>query len=106
MEIKTIGLNSLSVPSEELGQASKLEGNNQFSSFLRDALDKVNEQQIVSDEYKKLLVTGDVDNLHDVTIAAEKANISLQLTLGIRNKIIEAYREIMRMQIKKKCCKK
>ncbi len=70
--------------------------------FLKDALDRVNERQIVSDEYKRLLATGgDVDNLHDVTIAAEKPIISLQLTLGIRNKVLEAYREIMRMQIQK-----
>ena len=40
-----------------------------------------------------------MDNLHDITIAAEKANIALQLTLSIRNKIVEAYKEIMRIQI-------
>ena len=99
MEIKTIGLNNLALPLDELSQEFKPKGGNQFSSFLSNALDRVNELQISSDEYKKLLVTGDVDNLHDVTIAAEKANISLQLTLGIRNKVVEAYREIMRMQI-------
>lgn len=99
MEIKTIGLNNLSLPLEKSSQDSKLKDENQFSTYLTNALDRVNERQIVSDEYKKLLVTGDVDNLHDVTIAAEKANVSLQLTLGIRNKVVEAYKEIMRMQI-------
>ncbi len=99
MGINSIDLNGLVSSWQELGQDIKLKEDKQFSSFLKDALDKVNERQIVSDEYKKLLVTGDVDNLHDVTIAAEKANISLQLTLGIRNKVVEAYREIMRMQI-------
>ena len=99
MEIKTIGLNNLSLPLEKASQDFKLKDENQFSTYLTNALDRVNERQIISDEYKKLLVTGDVDNLHDVTIAAEKANISLQLTLGIRNKVVEAYKEIMRMQI-------
>ena len=99
MEIKTIGLNNLNLPLNELNPRPELKANHRFSSLLNDAIDKVNQLQIESDEYKKLLVTGDVDNLHDVTIAAEKANISLQLTLSIRNKVIEAYREIMRMQI-------
>jgi flagellar hook-basal body complex protein FliE len=99
MEVKTIGLNNSNLTSGELNLNSKLQDKNKFSSFLNDALNKVNQLQVESDEYKKLLVTGDVDNLHDVTIAAEKANISLQLTLGIRNKVVEAYREIMRMQI-------
>ena len=99
MQINTIGLNNSNLTLEELNQNSKLQNKNEFSLFLNDALDKVNQLQIESDNYKKLLVTGEVDNLHDVTIAAEKANISLQLTLGIRNKVVEAYREIMRMQI-------
>jgi flagellar hook-basal body complex protein FliE len=99
VEIKTISLNNSILTSGELNLNSKLQDRNKFSSFLNAALNKVNRLQVESDEYKKLLVTGDVDNLHDVTIAAEKANISLQLTLGIRNKVVEAYREIMRMQI-------
>lgn len=99
MQVKTIGVND---PTQVWGEKSsnpKSVDNNKFSSLLGNALDKVNQLQLESDEYKKLLVTGDVDNLHDVTIAAEKANISLQLTLAIRNKVVEAYKEIMRMQI-------
>ncbi len=70
-----------------------------FGKLLKDALNNVNQLQREKEEYKKLLITGEVDNLHDVTIAAEKANVALQLTLGIRNKVVEAYKEIMRMQI-------
>ncbi|MCF6463343.1 flagellar hook-basal body complex protein FliE [Clostridium sp. Cult1] len=99
MEIKTIGLNSQILSKDGLNEDFKSGNSNRFSLFFNDALNKVNELQLNSDAYKKLLITGEVDNLHDVTIAAEKANISLQLTLGIRNKVVEAYREIMRMQI-------
>lgn len=99
MHINTSGLNRLSYEVEKLNQDSVKAEDKNFSSFFKDALSEVNELQIISDEYKDLLVTGDVDNLHDVTIAAEKANVSLQLTLGIRNKVVEAYKEIMRMQI-------
>ena len=99
MEIKTIGLNNQILFKDGLNEDFKSSNSNRFSLFFNDALNKVNELQLNSDEYKKLLLTGEVDNLHDVTIAAEKANISLQLTLAIRNKVVEAYREIMRMQI-------
>jgi flagellar hook-basal body complex protein FliE len=99
MQIKTIGVNDPAQVWKEKSSNLKSVDNNKFSSLLGNALDKVNQLQLESDEYKKLLVTGDVDNLHDVTIAAEKANISLQLTLAIRNKVVEAYKEIMRMQI-------
>lgn len=99
MEIKTIGLSDPIISKEKVIQDNDQNKNNSFSSLFNDALNKVNELQLESDSYKKLLVTGDVDNLHDVTIAAEKADVALQLTLGIRNKVVEAYREIMRMQI-------
>ncbi len=72
---------------------------NNFSSLLNDALKQVNQLQIDSEEYKNMLTVGEVDNLHDVTIAAEKANVSLQITMSIRNKVVEAYKEIMRIQI-------
>lgn len=70
-----------------------------FGDLLNNALNNVNQMQIDSDEYKKMLAVGEVDNLHDVSIAAEKANISMQITLSLRNKIVEAYKEIMRIQI-------
>lgn len=99
MKLGITGIDNSIFLKEDINKDSKLNRNNQFGSLLNDALSKVNELQLVSDEYKKLLVTGDIDNLHDITIAQEKANISLQLTLGVRNKVVEAYREIMRMQI-------
>ena len=73
--------------------------NNIFSNFLFNALNNVNEAQIQSDEYKKSLALGELDNLHELTIASEKANISFQIAMSIRNKIVEAYKEIMRIQI-------
>lgn len=70
-----------------------------FGDYLKDALDKVNDLQVQSEEYKKLSATGELDNLHDVSIAAEKAGIALDLLLSVRNKVVEAYKEIMRIQI-------
>ena len=61
-----------------------------FGEMLNTAMQGVNELQIESDNYKDLLAIGELDNLHDLTIAAEKANISLQVTMSIRGKITEA----------------
>ncbi|WIV10854.1 flagellar hook-basal body complex protein FliE [Proteiniborus sp. MB09-C3] len=70
-----------------------------FSDFLKNALDEVNELQINSENYTKLLALGEIDNIHDVPIAAEKAKVAFQMTLAIRNKVVDAYKEIMRMQV-------
>jgi flagellar hook-basal body complex protein FliE len=45
------------------------------------------------------LLTGEIDNMHSAVIAAEKADIMLNLTVQVRNKVIEGYQEIMRMQM-------
>ncbi len=99
MIIRTINVENPFIPDNNVIKTVTNDNNIQFSSLLKDALNKVNTLQLQSDEYKQLLATGDVDNLHDVTIAAEKASIALQLTLAIRNKVVEAYQEIMRMQV-------
>jgi|SRR5690606_1969716 len=70
-----------------------------FSQALNDAIHKVNEAQVQSDIATEKLINGQADNLHDVMIAAEKAAITLQVTLEIRNKVIEAYQEVMRMAL-------
>ena len=82
----------------EINKSLKPKEESNFSQLLTNAIDNVNQLQLQSEEYKKMLAVGEVDNLHDVTIAAEKANVTLQITMSIRNKVIEAYKEIMRMQ--------
>jgi len=99
MIIRTINMENPFIQDKNDTKTVTNDNNIHFSSLLRDALNKINDLQLQSDEYKQLLATGDVDNLHDVTIAAEKASIALQLTLAIRNKVVEAYQEIMRMQV-------
>jgi len=53
------------------------------------------EAERAADEF----AAGRLSNIHDVLISAEKAAMSLRLTLEVRNKIVDAYREIMRMQL-------
>lgn len=76
-----------------------IDKDNTFNEFLQSSLKNVNELQTKAGDYKKSLATGEVDNVHSVMIATEKADLALQLTLNIRNKVMDAYKEIMRMQI-------
>ncbi len=79
--------------------AKQTQGESSFNDFLKNALDEVNKLQNESENYTKMLALGQVDNIHDVTIASEKAKIALQMTLAIRNKVVDAYKEIIRMQV-------
>jgi flagellar hook-basal body complex protein FliE len=70
-----------------------------FTSVLQDALAKINEAQAQADVSVQSLLTGQSTNLHETMIALQKADVSFQLMLQVRNKIVGAYEEIMRMQI-------
>jgi flagellar hook-basal body complex protein FliE len=68
-----------------------------FGKILKESLKKVNEVKIQSNILTQRLAAGDVDNLHEVMIAAQRSELLSQLTLEIRNKIIRAYQEMMMM---------
>jgi flagellar hook-basal body complex protein FliE len=70
-----------------------------FADTLKDAVNNVNEVQKTADVKMQELATGKNHNIPEVMIAAEKADISLKLMTSVRNKIIEAYQEIMKMQV-------
>jgi flagellar hook-basal body complex protein FliE len=70
-----------------------------FSDFLNNALTDVNKLQVDSEELNEAFAMGKIDNLHQVSIAAEKADIAFQLTVQIREKVLTAYQEIMRMPV-------
>ena len=70
-----------------------------FSELLKDAIQHVNDVEIASDNITKAFITGEVNELHDVMIAAQKASITIETTVQIQRKAIDAYNEIMRMQV-------
>jgi flagellar hook-basal body complex protein FliE len=70
-----------------------------FADTLNAAIGSVNELQKTSDKAMQNLATGRTDNVADVMIAAEKADIALKLMMQVRNKIIDAYQEVMKMQV-------
>ena len=70
-----------------------------FAQTLNEAIENVNELQKTSDKAMQNLATGRTDNVAEVMISAEKADIALKLMVQVRNKIIDAYQEIMKMQV-------
>ena len=70
-----------------------------FSNVLKGAIDQVNALQKDSDKKIQDLATGRTENIADVMIAAEKADIALKVMVQVRNKIVDAYNEIMKMQV-------
>jgi flagellar hook-basal body complex protein FliE len=79
--------------------ASDIEGGGSFMETLKTAINKVNEVQMEADVKAQQLATGKTDNVAEVMIATEKADIALKLMMQVRNKIIDAYQEIMKMQV-------
>ncbi len=72
---------------------------NSFISYLNKALNEVSELQQTAADSGAQMAMGNNEYLHNTTIAYEKAILGLQLTIEIRNKLVSAYQEIMRMQV-------
>ncbi len=80
-------------------QDEKAAGIGSFGKALSNALEKVNLSQVKADEMIKGFLVGDVQDIHQVTIAMGEAKIMMQLAVEVRNKVIEAYQELSRMQV-------
>jgi flagellar hook-basal body complex protein FliE len=75
------------------------EGQKSFADTLKETLSSVNELQKESDQKIQALATGKTDDIAGVMITAEKADIALRAMVQVRNKIIDAYQDIMKMQV-------
>src|SRR6478609_7952335 len=72
---------------------------NTFSDLLAGSIDKVNQHQAQADTAIKELVAGRSKNIHETMLTIERADTSLKLMMQVRNKILDAYKEIIRMQV-------
>ncbi|WP_341923903.1 flagellar hook-basal body complex protein FliE [Nocardioides psychrotolerans] len=70
-----------------------------FGDLVLDGIDRLEGVQDRSDQLAVKAATGDLQNLHDYTIAATEATVTTQMTVAVRNKAVEAFTEIMRMQV-------
>lgn len=70
-----------------------------FGQTLQSALGQVGDLQAQSGEMTRAFAAGQTTDIHSVMIASEKASVALQLTAQVRNKVIDAYQEVMRMSM-------
>ena len=69
-----------------------------FSDTLNSSMEEVNQLQKEADKAIEALATGETKDLAQTMIAIEKANVSFQLMTQVRNRLVEAYQEVLRMQ--------
>jgi flagellar hook-basal body complex protein FliE len=70
-----------------------------FQSILADAVQRVENYRHTADTAVQRFMTGEDEELHKVAIATQQAEVSFELFLQVKNKVVQAYQEIMRMQI-------
>jgi flagellar hook-basal body complex protein FliE len=99
--MKPLSLNTIENPgaagSPEVGKAEKVDGDG-FGQTLKSAIGQVDALQGEADtEASKL--AGGAGNLHETMLALEKADVAMRVAMKVRNKILDAYNEVMRMPV-------
>ena len=100
MEITPLEMTPVQMSAKShIGEVKNDEPVKTFGEFLEDSLKKVNELELESEKLNAALATGRIEDISQVVVASQKAEIALQLTLQLRNRATAAYQEIMRMQV-------
>jgi flagellar hook-basal body complex protein FliE len=74
-------------------------GAQSFGEMLSSSIEKVNDAQNQADTAVKEMIAGRNKNIHETMLLMEKADMSFRMLMQVRNKVLEAYREVMRMQV-------
>ena len=85
--------------SSERAGAGQEAGGATFGDFLQNLAQEANSSQVTADQKLNEVAAGRNKDLHGAVLAMEKGDINFRLLAQVRNKVIEAYREIMRMQV-------
>jgi len=94
----TKGIDSISPISlqNEVSKTQNTESGNDFFNILKESLGEVNDMQVKGDQALSDIATGQVKDLHSAAIAIDKAEISMKVMLEVRNKALNAYKEILK----------
>lgn len=85
-------------PNPELGAAATGDGSS-FAAMLGQQVDALQQTQSTADGLAVQAASGDLQDVHDYTIAATQASLATELAVSLRNKGVEAFNEIMRMPL-------
>jgi flagellar hook-basal body complex protein FliE len=91
-------LSGPSKPGQGSGAAGA-EGGVAFGDLLKQALQEVNQASAQAEDEARNLMTGESADMHTAMLAVQKADLSFQMMMAVRSKLIDAYREVMRMQM-------
>ena len=99
MPVSAIGVSPavIAAGSQQIGGTSS--DRSAFTKIVEKFLSDVNVEQVKADHAVERLVTGKAENIHEVMLAMSKADLSFRMFMEVRNRAIDAYQEIMRMQI-------
>src|SRR5690625_470421 len=88
-------------PINKIEHEQQVEQNNpnQLKNIFKNALEKVSKVENEANVQQQLLINGKTEDLHQVMLAAQKATITIETAVQIQQKVIDAYNEVMRMQI-------
>lgn len=95
----TNGVNSIKLDSIKLNSNPKNTNLKGFKDSMKEAFDEVNQAQKVSEQALADVASGQIKDLHQAAIAIGKAEMSMKTMLEVRNKAINAYKEILRTQV-------
>ena len=97
-----LGFSRITVPdliAQSRGRTAGPAQANDFASLLREGVQRLDSLQSDAADQARRLMAGEPIELHRVVLAAEEANLAFDLALNVRNKVVEAYQEIMRTQV-------
>jgi flagellar hook-basal body complex protein FliE len=95
--ITPTGIQPIRLP--ETSPASGANAGTSFQNVLNDAIQRVENYRTTADTAVQRFLTGEDQELHKVAIATQQAELSFELFLQVKNKVVQAYQEMMRMQI-------
>lgn len=93
-------LQNINTSSDKKEQSSDSDSDDiNFGSLLKQKLDALNEKQISADDVTESFIKGDETDIHKVMLETEEAKMDMELAVQIRNKMVEAYQELNKMQL-------
>ncbi|MGE5415968.1 MAG: flagellar hook-basal body complex protein FliE [Acidobacteriota bacterium] len=99
MKVDGVGLGQTGLINSLASKEADNKSTSSFGDMLKEALGQVDNMQNTAQEKAKELMSGDTSQIQSTVIAYEQAYLALQLTMQVRNKVIEAYHEIMRISM-------
>jgi flagellar hook-basal body complex protein FliE len=101
MELLNGGAKGIGAGAGTSDETAPVEGGNaaSFASVLKSKLSDLNAQQADAGKASEDMATGRVDDVAQTMLRIEQANVSLQMATQVRNKVLEAYQEVLRMQM-------